>query len=49
MAPALPVRTHIRLLTAESRYRWLNRLFCVSIGEVRPAEHIYSYDLYAVR
>ncbi len=46
---ALPVRTHIRLLTAESRYRWLNRLFCVSIGEVRPAEHIYSYDLYAVR
>jgi Protein of unknown function (DUF3237) len=47
--PALPVRTHIRLLTAEPRYRWLNRLFCVSVGEVRPAERIYSYDLYAVR
>jgi Protein of unknown function (DUF3237) len=48
-ASALPVRTHIQMLTAEPKYRWLNRLFCVSVGEVRPAEHIYSYDLYAVR
>lgn len=47
--PTMPVRTHIRMLTAEPKYRWLNRLFCVSVGEVRTAEHAYSYDLYAVR
>jgi Protein of unknown function (DUF3237) len=45
----LPVRTHIRLLTADPKYRWLNRLHCLSVGEVRPAEQLYTYDMYAVR
>lgn len=45
----LQVRTHIRLLTADPKYRWLNRLHCLSVGEVRPAEYLYTYDMYAVR
>jgi hypothetical protein len=47
--PVLPVRTHIRLLTADPRYRWLNRLHCLSVGQVRPPERLYTYDMYAVR
>jgi hypothetical protein len=46
---ALPVRTHIRLLTSAGEYRWLNRLHCLSVGEVRPHEDLYRYDMYAVR
>ena len=46
---ALPVRTYIRLLTADPKYRWLNRLHCLSVGEVRPPEYLYTYDMYAVR
>jgi hypothetical protein len=45
----LPVRTAPRLLTADPKLQWLNRLQCVGIGAVRPAELSYSYDLYAVR
>jgi len=45
----LPVRSHIRLLTSHPGYRWLNRLACLGVGEVRPAERLYSYDMYAVR
>ena len=47
--PTLPVRTLIRLLTSAAKYRWLNRLHCLSVGEVRPHEDLYSYDMYAVR
>ncbi|MBB3084089.1 DUF3237 family protein [Geodermatophilus sabuli] len=46
---ALPVRTHIRLLTSAVEYQWLNRLHCLSVGEVRPHADLYSYDMYAVR
>lgn len=46
---ALPVRTHIRLLTSAGEHRWLNRLHCLSVGEVRPHEDLYRYDMYAVR
>jgi hypothetical protein len=45
----LPVRSHIQLLTSHPNYRWLNRLDCLGVGEVRPAERLYSYDMYAVR
>jgi hypothetical protein len=44
----LPVRKEIRLLTAATRYEWLNRLLCLGIGEVRPADAFYSYDMYSV-
>lgn len=46
---ALPVRTYLRLLTSDPRYRWLNRLHCLTVGEVRPSDYLYTYDLYAVR
>jgi hypothetical protein len=45
----LPVRTHTRLLTADPKYRWLNRLHCLGIGEARLGEYLYTYDMYAVR
>jgi hypothetical protein len=44
----LPVRTQIRMLTADPRYRWLNRLHCLGVGEVRPSENLYLYDIYAI-
>ena len=46
---SLPVRSQILLLTADPRYRWLNRLHCLSVGEVRLPEYVYTYDMYAVR
>jgi hypothetical protein len=46
---ALPVRSQIRMLTSNPRYRWLNRLHCLGIGEARLPEYLYTYDLYAVR
>jgi hypothetical protein len=45
----LPVRSQIHLLTADPKYRWLNRLHCLAVGEVRPPEYLYTYDMYAVR
>jgi hypothetical protein len=45
----LPVRSHIRLLTSHPTYRWLNRLDCLGVGEVRPSERLYTYDMYALR
>jgi hypothetical protein len=47
--PALPVRKEIRILTAHPRYEWLNRLQCIGVGEVRPAEAFYTYDMYSIR
>jgi Protein of unknown function (DUF3237) len=45
----LPVRSQIHMLTSDPKYRWLNRLPCLGVGEVRPPEHLYTYDMYAVR
>jgi hypothetical protein len=45
----LPVRSYIRLLTSHPTYRWLNRLDCLGVGEVRPTERLYTYDMYALR
>jgi hypothetical protein len=44
-----PTRTTPRFHTAHPNYRWLNRLQCLGIGEVRLTELAYTYDLYAVR
>jgi uncharacterized protein DUF3237 len=46
---ALPVRSTIQIMTSHTKYRWLNRLLCLGVGEVRPSERLYSYDMYAVR
>jgi hypothetical protein len=45
----LPIRSQMRLLTCDARYRWLNRVHCLGIGEVRAPEYSYVYDMYAVR
>jgi hypothetical protein len=46
---SLPVRSQILLLTADPKYRWLNRLHCLGVGEVRLPEFFYIYDMYAIR
>jgi hypothetical protein len=44
-----PVRSQIFLLTADPKYRWLNRLHCLGVGEARLSEYFYTYDMYAIR
>jgi hypothetical protein len=43
------LRTRPRFLTAHPDYRWLNRLFCVGIGEYDTAASEARYDVYAIR
>lgn len=40
------VRTAPQFLTADPRYKWLNRLQCFGVGEVRMSEFLVIYDLY---
>jgi Protein of unknown function (DUF3237) len=47
--PALPVRSQPLMLTSDPKYRWLNRIHGLGIGEARLREYLYTYDLYAVR
>jgi Protein of unknown function (DUF3237) len=44
-----PTRTTPRFSAAHPNYRWLNRVPCLGIGEVRMDELVYIYDMYAVR
>jgi hypothetical protein len=44
-----PTRTAPQFDAAHPNYLWLNRVQCLGIGEVRMAELVYTYDLYAVR
>jgi Protein of unknown function (DUF3237) len=37
-----------RFLSGHAQYQWLNRLQCVGVGELRPAELMYAYDLYGL-
>jgi Protein of unknown function (DUF3237) len=41
------IRAAPRFLTEHSQYKWLNRLQCIGIGEVRMSELLVVYDLYA--
>jgi Protein of unknown function (DUF3237) len=41
------IRTTPRFLTEHPQYRWLNRLQCIGVGEVRMSELLVVYDLYA--
>jgi hypothetical protein len=43
------IRTSPQFLTADPKYRWLNRLFCVGVGEFRARENAARYDVYAMR
>jgi len=46
---AIPMRIAPRFTTSHPDYLWLTRLFCMGIGEFRPAERTAAYDVYAVR
>lgn len=45
-APSL--RSTPRFLTEHPNYKWLNRLQCVGIGEVRMSDFLLTYDLYSL-
>ena len=45
----LTLRTAPQLRTAHPAYQWLQRAFCVGIGEVDLERFSVSYDVYAVR
>jgi len=47
--PQAPLmRSTPRFLTEHPNYKWLNRLQCVGIGEVRMSEFLVIYDLYSL-
>ncbi|MFZ1745924.1 MAG: DUF3237 domain-containing protein [Nitrospirales bacterium] len=48
MPMRLGVWTTPRFLAADATYKWLNRLQCVSIGEVSMKELTYVYDVYSL-
>ncbi|MCA9498971.1 MAG: DUF3237 domain-containing protein [Nitrospirales bacterium] len=45
----LRVWTTPRFLAGDPKYKWLNRLQCVSIGEVSLKELTYAYDVHALK
>ncbi len=53
LANDIPKRVRVwttpRFLAADPTYKWLNRLQCVSIGEVSIEELTYVYDVYALK
>jgi hypothetical protein len=49
MPPVVRLRTSPRFATNHPAYDWLNRLFCVGVGEYRAATGEAKYDVYAVR
>jgi len=48
MPAVVKIRTSPRLVTVHPDYVWLNRLFCLGIGEYRAATNEAQYDVYAV-
>lgn len=49
LPPVARLRTSPRFVTSHPEYAWLNRLFCLGIGEYRAADNEAKYDVYAVR
>lgn len=45
----IQIRTNPWFQTAHPKYRWLNRLLCLGIGQSDPATSTVTYDIYAVR
>ncbi|MGE5445285.1 MAG: DUF3237 domain-containing protein [Ignavibacteriales bacterium] len=45
----LPIRANPRSHTAHPNHRWLNRLFCLGIGQTFLDRSEVIYDVYAVR
>lgn len=48
MPPLIRLKTSPRFVTCHPEYLWLNRLFCLGVGEYRPADNEARYDVYAV-
>ena len=46
---SLPIQTNPRCHTAHPDYQWLNRLFCLGIGQAFLDRGEVVYDVYAVR
>lgn len=38
-----------RFVTSHADYLWLNRLFCMGVGEYRAQTNVATYDVHAVR
>lgn len=49
LPPVVGIRTSPRFVTSHPGYLWLNRLFCMGVGEYRAATNEVKYDVYAVR
>ena len=49
MPPVVRLRTSPHFVTSHSECLWLNRLFCVGVGEYRVATNEAKYEEYAVR
>ena len=47
--PVVRLRTAPRFVTSHPEYLWLNRLFCVGVGEYRASSDEARYDVYVVR
>ncbi|HEY0303977.1 MAG TPA: DUF3237 domain-containing protein [Longimicrobiales bacterium] len=43
------LRISPRFVTSHAGYLWLNRLFCIGVGEYRAQTNVATYDVHAVR
>ena len=49
LPPRVQLRSSPRIVSSHPAYLWLNRLFCIGIGEYRADRNEARYDVYAVR
>lgn len=49
MPPVVRLQTAPRFAASHPGYVWLNRVFCLGVGEYHAAENAAKYDIYAVR
>lgn len=49
LPPTAQIRNAPRLQTAHPTYLWLNRVQCISIGEINFAAFTADFDVYALR
>jgi Protein of unknown function (DUF3237) len=49
LPPLLKLRTAPRFITSHPGYVWLNRLFCLGVGEYRAETGVATYDAFSVR
>lgn len=49
LPPTIAIQAALRTQTSHPDYQWLNRLQCLTIGEVDSAHLVVRYDVYGVR